>query len=210
MKPQFSDMIEDILPVKLLQIINNASKIITSASLNYILSEDMYYKWHFVRDYMPNLYRKHISELYLNCVFCSHLVQHACSGYSHKCSIGTYIHSGPLLPGILYKNGQNLYNADIPIVPWYYREPCSNFKRLPSKHYFKNFNILSSIGIYNLEALEGLEKGLSMGEKPCHICASLDYELYSKCTEQEHFNRFTPCYKIKSQLLTFYQAQSKH
>lgn len=210
MKTSLAGIMDTTLPIRLLPIIKGFVKSMTSLGSICILSEDMVYKRHFVRDYMPALYRQHTSELYANCVFCANLVRSGCHRHCLKCGIGTYIHCNPLLPGILFYDTSRPYRKDNLSVPWYYRETCSSFRRLPQNHYFKNLHVaLSSMDINNFEVLEGLEKGLSAGEKPCHVCASMDYELYKKCSGQGDFNVSTPCYRITSELSALYQKQAE-
>lgn len=203
------DITDSALLMRLLPMIKRFTSAITSFGSICVLSEDTVYKRHFIRDYMPELYKQHTSELYINCVFCANLVRYGCHRNCLKCSTGTYIHCSPPLPGILYYNTRHPYIIDNLSVPWYFRETCSSFSRLSPNQYFRNLHAaFSSIDIYNFEALEGLEKGLSAGEKPCHICASIDYELYRKCSGQGDFDIFTPCHKITTELSTIYQNQS--
>ena len=158
---------------------------------------------------MPELYKRHTSALYMNCVFCANLVRSKCHGNCLKCRQGTYIHCSPLLPGALDFDPKHPYSVDGLALPWYYRETCGNFERLPPQHYFRNlFIAFSSNEISNFEVLEGLEKGLSAGEKPCHICASVDYGLYRKCCGQGDFDLFTPCRQITGELGSYYHKHS--
>lgn len=208
-KTPVADIMYSTLPMRLLPMIKKLTNVIASLRTSCVLSEDSVYKWHFRRDYMPDLYRQHTSELYANCIFCVNLVRSGCHRHCLKCGIGTYIHCSPPLPGILYYETRHPYIVDSLTVPWYYKETCSSFKRLPPNHYFRNLHVaLSSIDIYNFEVLEGLEKGLSSGEKPCHICASMDYELYRKCSGQGDFDVSTPCHKITKELSAIYQKQA--
>lgn len=205
-KTSIADIIGTTLPMRLQPMIKSIMKTMASIGSICVFSEDTVYKWHIIRDYMPKLYKLHTSELYANCVFCANLVRAGCHRHCLKCSSGTYIHCSPLLPGILYYETSYPYSMNSLTVPWYYMETCSSFKRLPSNNYLKNFKVaLSSIGIYNFEVLEGLGKGLSAGEKPCHVCASIDYELYKKCSCQEDFDTCTPCHKIVTELANIYQ-----
>ncbi len=174
-----------------------------------ILSEDSVYKWQFIHHFMPELYKKHTSELYANCIFCDNLVRSRCHQHCLKCTVGTYIHCSPLMPGILHNEPVHPINMDNLPVPWYYMEPCSNFKRLPQNRYFRNLHVpVRSIDICNFEVLEGLEQGLAAGERPCHVCASVNYALYLKCLKQSDFSMNTPCHKIASELCSIYQNQS--
>jgi hypothetical protein len=188
--------------LRILQLIRQAYKKAPS-----VIPEDVAYKWSFINKYMPALYEQHTRELYSNCVFCSNLVRSDCHKYCLKCSSGTYIHCAPALPTIISESTvyQNTSTEKI-VRPWFYRETCSKFSRLPKSKYFKNlYSPLSAISIYNYEALEGLEQGLLSGKRPCHICASLDYEIYRACLMQEDFNVTSKCTKISSAINSFYQ-----
>lgn len=173
----------------------------SSTSNIKLFSEDTIYKWHFIRNYMPELYKQHILKQYENCVYCKNLKGTGCVKHCFKCSAGTYIHSSPLLPGTLYSETYYPNNSNMPAIPWYYKKACQSFIRLPQNSYFKNFGtVFSSTGIYNFEVLEGLEKGLSAGERPCHVCASTNYEIYKKCSAQKSFDPYSPCNKVNSEL----------
>lgn len=193
------------------KIIKRFTDMIISFRSVSIFSEDAQYKYHFLNEYMPELYRKHSLENYTNCIFCTCLVRSHCHSHCFKCGVGTYIKCSPALPGAVYKEPAQSDDEEIMTVPWYYRKTCYHFKRLPQRRYFKNiYPLLSSIGIYNLEILEGLEKGLSAGVKPCHVCASIDYELYQKCSRQGDFNSSTPCHKITEKLKAVYENQASN
>ncbi len=208
-KISVADMIDASFLVRLWPMIKGFIKTIKPMGIICMVSEDTIYKWHFIRDYMPELYKRHTSELNANCIFCANLVRSGCHRHCLKCSIGTYIHCSPQLPGILYYEARHPYIIDRPAVPWYYKETCGSFRRLPQKHYFRNLHVLlSPIHIYNFEVLEGLENGLTSGKKPCHVCASMDYGLYRKCSGQEDFDVSTPCRKIISELRAIYHRQA--
>ncbi len=170
-----------------------------------ILTGDFKYVWHFVRYFKNKLYERHIDENYINCVFCSNLVRTGCHRHCLKCGVGTYIRCSPSLPGILYNEPTEKEDSDNLRTPWYFKETCSHFKRLPSKKYFKNLHsALSQAGIYDFEVLEGLENGLAAGSKPCHVCAAADYELYKRCSAQEGFEADVPCNRVNAELKSFY------
>ena len=197
---------ESMIITKLLSVFRKFIHAIASLGDICILSEDAIYKKSFIREYMPELYKQHTSELYMNCIFCANLVRSKCHRNCLKCCQGTYIHCSPLLPGLLHFDTRRAFSIDNLAVPWYYKETCSSFNRLPAQHYFKNLHeAFSSNEICNFEVLEGLEKGFSSGEKPCHICASVDYELYKKCSRQGDFDAFSPCHRIKDELGSFYE-----
>jgi len=177
---------------------------IASLKLTSFFSEDTVYKWHFVCRYKYELYLKHTLARYANCIFCSRLKRSNCHRHCLKCTAGTYIHCSPLLPGLLYFERSYPFNSEL-AVPWFYKNTCSSFKRLSSFSYLRNFYISHPfIGIQNLEVFEGLEKGLSSGERPCHVCAFIDFNIYKKCSEAKDFDKFSPCRKISSRLQSFY------
>lgn len=188
--------------LRVFQLIKKAYKKVPS-----VIPEDIAYKWSFISKCMPALYERHTRELYSNCIFCSNLVRSDCHKYCLKCSCGTYIHCAPALPTIISESTVHQSTCAEKITrPWFYRETCSKFSRLPKSRYFKNlYSPLSAISIYNYEALEGLEKGLLSGKRPCHICASLDYDIYRTCLTQEDFSITSKCTKIFSAVSSFYQ-----
>jgi len=209
LKTTAENFTEAIPITRLLSIYKKLIQSVSALGSFCILSEDTVYKKIFIRDFMPELYKQHTSGLYMNCVFCANLVRSKCHSNCLKCCQGTYIHCSSLLPGLLDFDTRHHYCMDILTLPWYYRETCSSFERLPPRNYFRNlFVAFSSNEIYNFEVLEGLEKGLSAEERPCHICASVDYELYKKCCGQGDFDLFTPCSKIIGELGSYYHEHS--
>lgn len=181
--------------------------VMATFSLGKILSEDAHYKRYFLKKYLPDLYRQHTNKHYANCVFCANLVKTGCHKYCLKCSIGTYVRCSPALPGAIFIESVYPYELERLPIPWYYRKTCYHFRRLKPDKYQKNFyTALSPIGIYNMETLEGLEKGLCSGEKPCHICSSVDYQLYRECIAQRGFDASSPCHIIKGKLKQTYEA----
>ena len=184
-------------------------KLFSSVSTIKFFSEDTVYKWYFIKFYIPELYKQHITEQTANCIFCANLTNSGCSRHCLKCSAGTYIHGSPLLPGTLHSYSSYPDNSDASDVPWYYKKTCDHFIRLSQRSYLRNFgSILSSSGIYNYEVLEGVEKGLSAGEKPCHVCASTNYDIYKKCSSQKGFDPYSPCHKIRDELLKYYNENA--
>ncbi len=179
---------------------------LTSLKITSFFSEDTIYKWHFIHRYKYELYLKHTLAQYANCIFCSRLKRSSCHKHCLKCTAGTYIHCSPLLPGLLYFERSYPFNSDQLAVPWYYKNTCSSFKRLSSFSYLKNFYISHPfIGIQNLEVFEGLEKGLSSGERPCHVCALIDYNIFRTCCANEDFDKYSPCQKISLLFNSIYQ-----
>ncbi|HOQ06253.1 MAG TPA: hypothetical protein PK127_00470 [Clostridiales bacterium] len=174
-----------------------------------LLSEDMKYQLYFYRSYLPELYRRHVKRNQKNCLFCSRLVKSGCHRYCLKCSAGTYIKCCPPLPGLLYAVPVHADDEDALPVPWYFKKTCSGFKRLPLYRYWRNlYSVFPSIAMNNYEALEGLERGLSSGTRPCHICATVDYGLYRRCMSQPDFNAASPCTRIANELKKAYMSRN--
>jgi hypothetical protein len=170
-----------------------------------LTSGDLAYKKRFVRKYLPDLYYRHTIEHFANCAFCSWLVKSSCHKYCMKCTKGTYIESSPLLPGILCCDEKGLPGRSNVSKPWYFRNACPNFQRLPINNYFRNFNVfLSPITVYNYEILEGLMEGITSSEKPCFVCASTDYGIYKRCSMQGDFDKNTPCSRIYMEIAARY------
>lgn len=180
-------------------------KIIKELKSISIYTEDLTYKRQFIGKYMSHLHKKHSSELYVNCIYCANLARTACHKHCLKCKSGTYLHCSPLLPGILYSENKHPYNMNNTSIPWLYKDTCKHFIRLEANNYFKNFKVpFSWVTIYNFEVLDGLLNGLSYDRKPCHVCASIDYQIYKDCRKHEGFDNSTPCTRIASQIASYY------
>lgn len=194
--------------------IPSAEKLVSSVKGLNLRNEDSAYKWEFTRRFMPALYKTHVSEMDMNCAFCENLVRTSCHKYCLKCRVGTYVHCSPLLPGMTYYDTARPGSSGGEPVPWYYKNTCSKFKRLDKKNYFRNFIIpMSSYTIDNFEVLEGLSRGISSGEKPCRVCACVDYEIYKACSGYKGFDKTTPCERIAALMATRYcslQMRSDH
>lgn len=209
MKLQAAEYLQSELPERLLVLFSRIRKVFVSLTPKKILSEDTLYKWQFMKKFMPELYMQHTQVNYANCVFCANLVKSRCHKHCLKCSIGTYIKCSPPLPGEIFKEPVSSNITANFSVPWYYKETCDHFVRLPGNRYYKNLiTMLSTIGIYNFEVLEGLEKGLTAGLKPCHVCATVNYGLYQKCIRQGDYDTSSPCHKIAAELKDVYQEQA--
>ena len=206
-----TELTTTIISVHLSSITKKFSTALDSIRNFCLFSEDTIYKHRFINEYMPLLYKKHTTAMYSNCVFCNQLVKSGCHKQCFKCAIGNYPHCSSLLPGLLNCGSIYPYNGDTLKVPWYYTQTCCSFSRLPQENYFRNFiTAFSSSAIFNFEVLESLERGLLSGEKPCHVCASTNYEIYKKCTGQGDFHTFSPCHKIVDELADYYQNQNSN
>jgi hypothetical protein len=187
--------------------IQGLKKLLSAVKDINLRTEDSAYKWEFTRRFMPELYKTHTSELEMNCAFCENLIRASCHRNCFKCRTGTYIYCSPLLPGIQGCGAPRPGSADAEPVPWYYKNACPNFRRLEPKNYFRNFIIpLSSSTIDNFEVLEGLTCGLSSGEKPCRICASVDYGIYKACSSHKGFDKSAPCDRIAALMTSRYRS----
>lgn len=176
-----------------------------------LLSDDIKYNIYYHRSFIPDLYKRHASEKYSNCLFCRNLIKSELHKYCLICSKSTYNKCYLPLPGLLYEDLVSSDNEDILQKPWYFMKTCSSFERLPQKHYSRNLHFLfSSITIQNYEVLEGLENGVSSDIRPCYVCASVDYELYKKCKRQDDYDICSPCPKVKYELGDVYDLLQSH
>ncbi|MDP4094230.1 MAG: hypothetical protein Q8920_12820 [Bacillota bacterium] len=154
----------------------------------------------------PKIYQMHLNEYLISCAFCSHLSKSSCHEYCFKCSKGVYLDCSFLLPGTFSFSSAYFDNSD-DHQPWIFKTPCSNFERLPENKYFRNFSTLSkSKTAANYEALEGIFTGLSRGKRPCHICASVNMEIYDNCSCSSASAETNPCDRIIDQISARYRA----
>lgn len=174
-----------------------------------LLSEDLLYKIQIEKNLKPTLYENHIKYNLKSCAFCTHLVKTHCHAHCLKCASGTYIHCSPLLPGLMYYDKKNPDEESSLSVPWLYKKTCDKFTRLDLKSYFRNFAVpFSWITVYNYEVFEGLHSGLSSKERPCFVCASIDYCIYRDCMDREDFDKNTPCPKISILIESIYRSEN--
>lgn len=172
-----------------------------------LISDDMQYKKQFSRVDKQNIYDNHVKMDYISCAFCSNLTRSYCHAHCLKCGIGSYIHCSPLLPGLMYYDKKNPDESDYLSVPWLYKKPCKSFIRLEIKNYLNNFKVpFSWLTVYNYEILEGLVYGLSAKERPCHICATIDYSIFKICSGREDFEKNTPCPYINILMEAIYKT----
>lgn len=168
-------------------------------------SEDTAYKWHFIAHFLPVLYDEHTRLQYANCTFCANLLRTRCHKHCFQCRAGSYIYCSPVLPGILNCEDGSSDSGQALAHPWYFKEPCAHFRRLSRNLYWKNlYSPFSWVTIYNFEVLQGLLYGLSASEKPCHICAAVDYGIYQHCSMQPGFEKDRPCMKIAGIMESLY------
>lgn len=159
-------------------------------------NDDLIFERNFKTRFAPSLYDIHLDEQYANCIFCSQLTLCSCHKHCLKCSKGTYIYCSPLLPGILcYESA--VAHSHLQPLPWLYKETCRHFSRLERGKYYRNLlSPVSWVKLYNFEVLEGISKGVIEGQKPCHICAAVDYEIYKDCLQSGETCSDSPCLRI--------------
>ncbi|NJD04082.1 MAG: hypothetical protein FIA99_16135 [Ruminiclostridium sp.] len=171
-----------------------------------LVSEDLIYKRNFMKNLMPLIYENHVRNNFLSCAFCSNLARTHCHAHCLKCSAGSYIHCSPLLPGVMYYDKRNPDESEYLTVPWLYKKSCDQFVRLGFKNYLRNFTVpFSWVTIYNYEVLEGLVYGYSAKERPCFVCASIDYSIYRECMDRKDFDKNIPCSRISEVVQSIYR-----
>ena len=174
-----------------------------------LISEDLVYKKSFLKKIKPLIYENHFRNAHKSCAFCSNLTRTHCHAHCLKCGAGAYIHCSPLLPGLMYDDKKNSDESDQVTVPWLYKKTCDQFTRLELNNYLKNFTVpFSWVTVYNFEVLEGLFYGYSAKERPCYVCASIDYSIYRECLDREDFDRHTPCARMAEVVESVYRNAS--
>ncbi len=176
-----------------------------------LLSMDLVYRMSFMQIFGSKLYFRHKVNSFRSCVFCQHL---SFDKFLNKyiCSHGEYEACSSLIPCIIpdasYINSKT-YIEEENDIPWLFKEPCLNFEVLNYKNYFRNFvsNDLNS-SVIMLEALEGVLTGQCAGNLPCHICACVNKEMYSKCSNIKSANMTGKCNKIYDKVNKFYCTES--
>jgi hypothetical protein len=160
-------------------------------------SEDKIFRNYFENTIAPRIYSLHLNDTFISCIFCSHLYRTYCHEYCFKCSKNTYSSCSVLLPGTYPFCDSYFDTIEHGFAPWMFKTPCINFDRLSEDEYFKNFiSNDPSITTANYEALEGIFIGISSGEKPCHICASVNIKIYDHCMKTREAVENKPCNKI--------------
>jgi hypothetical protein len=171
------------------------------------LDHDPGYRYYFRTWLAPRLLYGHLHGNYISCVFCAHLTQGLCHPYCFKCTRRSYWECSPLIPGTFSFTGAPAEIPEKQQVPWMFKTPCTAFERLTREEYFRNFRRLSpSITTANLEVLEGLMTGISRDRKPCHVCASVELNIYNRCTEEGYCSSPGPCSRVLQEIAGSYGA----
>jgi hypothetical protein len=84
-----------------------------------------------------------------------------------------------------------------------------NLERLDSRKYFRNFTSNDlSVTTACYEAAEGIFRGISHGKRPCHICASVNLDIYNSCIRNGKAGENTPCNRIIAEISSHYKTSS--
>jgi len=174
--------------------------------LKEIFYEDENYKKSFENKIGLTFYRLHIVSNYVSCAFCSNLIKSGCHNYCFTCHKGIYKNCSNLLPGTFSFVNDFYDSLDNNIKPWLFKTPCTYFERSFKSEYYKNFTSNeSSITTANFEALEGLFAGTNNGKRPCHICASVNMDIYKQCSKEEKVSVNSPCVEIMQNMIIEYK-----
>lgn len=174
-----------------------------------LISVDLIYRLYFMHLFGSKLYFRHKITSFRSCAFCQHLYfdrfinKYACMKCEHEpCS--------SLLPCIIPDSTfmlDNTYVEEKDHIPWLFKTPCLNFDVLDSKNYFRNFLSLNlNSSVIKLEALEGILLGSCSGQIPCHICACVSKECYTKCKYTQKASEAGKCSIIYDNLNQYFSS----
>ncbi len=176
------------------------------------LSMDLLYRFYYMNIFGSKLYYRHKIESYRSCAFCMHLSYDKIIK-KYVCSCGEYEACASIVPCIVpdptLMTGPSYIEEDEQI-PWLFKSPCLNFEVLDSKNYFRNFissNINSSVT--RLEALEGIMMGSCSGDVPCHICATVNKDAYTRCRYLSKAGELGKCNIIHDSLGHIYNSSAQ-
>jgi len=176
-----------------------------------LISVDFIYRMYFMQIFGLKLYFRHKITSFRSCAFCQHLSYDKVIK-KYVCSNGEYEACSSLVPCIIPDSSfmfSKAYLEDEEQIPWLFKRPCTNFDVLDSNNYFRNFisfNLNSSV--IKLEALEGIMMGQTSGDIPCHICACVNKEVYTKCKYIQKANEIGKCSIIYCNLGECFSANS--
>jgi hypothetical protein len=167
-----------------------------------LLSVDFIYRMYFMAIFGSKLYFRHKITSFRSCAFCKHLSYDKLIK-KYVCSYGEYEACSSIVPCIIPDSSLTFSKAYLEEeqIPWLFKEPCLNFEVLDSKNYFRNFiscNLNSSV--IKLETVEGILMGNCSGNIPCHICACVNKEIYTKCIHIQKANEIGKCSVIYGNL----------
>jgi len=172
----------------------------------FVMSDDAKYRYEFETHIGSDIYNSHIKRSYKSCAFCSNLFRSTCHNHCFRCYVKINRHCDAILPGTFPFSGSISGAAEETSTPWLYRKPCQGFDRLRRKTYYANFKSrLSAVTTANYEVLEGIFTGLTRGKRPCHICASVDLEIFNRCSQSGYVESI-PCDKIYREISSAYKT----
>ena len=161
-----------------------------------LITVDFIYRMYFMPIFGSKLYYRHKIVSFRSCAFCQHLSYDKLIK-KYVCSHGEYEACSSLVPCIIPDSSlmfSKAYLDEEQQTPWLFKKPCTDFDVLDAKNYFRNFisfNLNSSI--IKLEALEGILMGNCSGDIPCHICACVKKDIYTKCMHIQKANEIGKC-----------------
>jgi hypothetical protein len=200
-----------MLSGKLKSAAGDVSSFLKKLRSKELLSEDMKYRLSFSKKYISEKYSQHVIFNHINCVFCVHLKRTSPTGHMLICMKEQYGKAAPLLPSILPTGTsyEDKFHQDD--IPWYFKKPCIYFTRLSQKNYLRNFkHAFPESTTANFEILEGLEYGLLYKQKPCYICASLNFTLFRSCLSSSGYDASIPCKSIMPGIANTYYPGGRY
>lgn len=172
-----------------------------------LISDDTLYKKQFNKAIGPQIYQMHLNGHFICCTFCTKIKKSNCHENCFKCSVDIYKECSPLLPGTFPFKDSHFDSMGSESIPWIFKTPCTNFERIESNRYYKNFNSsVQSITVANYEVLEGIFTGIYRNKRPCHICASVNLDIYNKCLKNDNVEENKPCRNIMGKLTSKYHT----
>lgn len=172
-----------------------------------LISLDFIYRLYYMAIFGTKIFYRHKISSYRSCAFCKHLVFDKCIS-KYICKHGEYEACSSIVPGIIPNpsiHGGLYFEEEDEQVPWLFKETCSNFEVLELKEYFRNFVSFDlNTSVIKLESIEGILLGSCSGELPCHICASVNKEIYTKCRYLAKASQLGKCSVIYDNLSEIY------
>jgi hypothetical protein len=169
----------------------------------HLISVDFIYRIYFMHIFGSKLYYRHKITSFSSCAFCRHLSYDSIIK-KYICSEGEYEACGSLVPCIIPESSfmpGKYYIEEETQIPWLFKETCINFEVLDSKSYYRNFlSVDLNSSVIRLEALEGILMGNCSGNIPCHICAGVNKEIYTKCVQTQKSGETCRCNIIYDKL----------
>lgn len=178
-----------------------------------LISFDLIYRIYYMSIFGSKLYYRHKIASFRSCAFCKNLIYDKLIK-KYVCMHGEYEACGSIVPCIVPDSSlmtSPVYHEEYEQTPWLFKTPCLGFDVLNSKEYFRNFLSLNiNTSVIRLEVLEGILMGGCSGQLPCHICACVNLETFSKCRYIQKANELGKCGVIYDTLNQCYTASSEY